>query len=56
MAPFVRDDVDPNWRSRWKDILRPQISIRGYMLVVLYVAYLMALYKISVWASQTYYP
>jgi hypothetical protein len=36
--------------------VRLQTSIRAYMLVVVYVASIVTLYKIGVWAVRTYHP
>jgi hypothetical protein len=43
-------------RSRRKGIVRYRLSIQAYALLVVYVAGLVTLYKIGVWAVRTYYP
>jgi hypothetical protein len=39
-----------------KSIVTPRFTIRTYMLVIVYVASLTALYKIGVLAVATYHP
>jgi hypothetical protein len=44
------------WRRRWQGVMRLRFSIRAYMLLVVCIAGITALYKLIPWMIRTYHP